>query len=160
MVGKQCFCGKSILYCSFVTHNQNSYLKIYVKFDFRFHNINQRSFLLVCKDLRLFTDLLSGVHRIATIWLRRALKSILSHFILYVSPIGKRPISRCLSYFEALIISLPLPEMPFFLKFIPHPSFSSSVSSITSTTWIIPLSSKTIYWCLPNSQLAWIFFWA
>ena len=95
-------------------------IKIYV--NFRFHNIKQRDFLLVCKDLRLFTDLHVWCTYDSHCLIQTQMHS--SHFIFYVSPIGKRSTGRCHSYFEALITSLPLPEMPFFiLNLYPtHPS--------------------------------------
>jgi len=55
------FCGRSNLYYLFMTQTQYHYLKVYVTFDFRFHSTNQgrsqKCFFLVCKDLRLLTDL-------------------------------------------------------------------------------------------------------
>lgn len=146
----QWFCGRSKLYHSLMAQNQHNYLKIYVTFDFRSHSINQgrsqKRFSLVCKDLRPLTDLSPYDQYIQDrhYWIWKGLK-IQSHFIFYFSPTGKGSTGPCHSYFDALILSLPLPEMPFFIKFIIYPSFFSSVSSIASTRWVIPLSQKTIY---------------
>lgn len=134
---KQRFCGRSNLYSSFMTQNQYNYLKIYGTFDFRFYSINhgksQKCFFLVCKDLRLFTDLSPYDHihiqdSRSLIW--KGTQNPSPFYFLLLTH-WKKSIGLCHSYFAALILSLPLPEMSVFI--IIYLSFCSSLSSTASS---------------------------
>lgn len=144
----------------------NNYLKIYVKFDFRFHTVNQgksqKCFFLVCRALRLFVDLspydqyIQDSHYLAWDGIQN---STPRYFLLLTN---RKKIHLSMSFLLWWFNHITaFTWIVFLIKFLNHPSFSS-ISSVTSIKWITPLRQKTNY-ILMVSKFTWlaqVFYWA